>query len=81
MKSLSSMRRSLKKIAIEQDRVIIKDNRRDRIAELMIRNWELQCLLDEKKTDCIHIGFDIHPPKYMRCLRRKKEGIIKSRPQ
>ena len=38
MKSLSSMRRSLKKIAIEQDRVIIRDNRRDRIAEVMIRN-------------------------------------------
>jgi hypothetical protein len=32
------MRRSLKKIAIEQDRVIIRDNRRDRIAEVMIRN-------------------------------------------
>ena len=80
MKSLSSMRRSLKKIAIEQDRVIIKDNRRDRIAELMIRNRELQCLLDEKKTDGIHIGFVYTPPEVYAMLK-KKEGIIKSRPQ
>src|SRR3712207_3613980 len=38
----------LEKIAIEQDRVIIKDNKRNRIAEVMVRNQELQCLLDEK---------------------------------
>ena len=74
------MRRSLKKIAIEQDRVIIKDNRRDRIAELMIRNRELQCLLDEKKTDGIHIGFVYTPPEVYAMLK-KKEGIIKSRSQ
>ena len=80
MKSLSSMRRSLKKIAIEQDRVIIRDNRRDRIAEVMIRNLELQCLLDEKKTYCIHIGFVYGLPEVYAVLE-KKEGIIKSRPQ
>ena len=68
----------LEKIAIEQDRVIIKDNKRDRIAEVMIRNQELQCLLDEK-TDCIHIGFVYALPEVYAVLQKKK-GIIKSRP-
>ena len=78
MKPLSSMRRSLKKIAIEQDRVIIKDNKRNRIAEVMIRNQELQCLLDET-ADCIHIGFVYALPEVYAVLQKKK-GIIKSRP-
>jgi hypothetical protein len=68
------MRRSLKKIAIEQDRVIIKDNRRDRIAELMIKNRELQYLLDEKKTFVAYIlDLYMHSPTYVQCLRRRKE--------
>src|SRR2546423_943361 len=46
----------LEKIAIEFDRVIVRDNKRNRIADIMIRNGELQCLLDER-DDCIHIGF------------------------
>jgi hypothetical protein len=67
------MRRSLKKIAIEQDGVIIRNNRRNRIAEVRIRNWELQCLLDEK-TDCIYIlDLYTHSPKYNRCLARRNE--------
>ncbi len=68
----------LEKIAIEQDRVIIKDNKRNRIAEVMIRNQELQCLLDEK-ADCIHIGFVYALPEVYAVLQKKK-GIIKSRP-
>ena len=70
----------LEKIAIEQDRVIIKDNKRDRIAEVMVRNGELQCLLDEKKTDCIHIGFVYALPEVYAVLEKKKQ-IISSKPQ
>lgn len=62
----------LEKFAIEHDRVIIKDNKRDRIAEVMVRNGELQCLLDEK-TDCIHIGFVYSLPEIYTVL--KKKGI------
>jgi hypothetical protein len=60
----------LEKFAIEQDRVIIKDNKRDRIAEVMVRNGELQCLLDEK-TDCIHIGFVYSLPEIYTVLKKK----------
>jgi hypothetical protein len=65
----------LEKIAIEQDRVIIKDNKRDRIAEVMVRNGELQCLLDEKKTDCIHIGFVYSLPEIYTVFEKKKSII------
>jgi hypothetical protein len=70
----------LEKIAIEQDRVIIKDNKRDRIAEVMVRNGELQCLLDEKKTDCIHIGFVYALPEVYAVLEKKKQ-IVNPGPQ
>lgn len=46
----------IEKISVDQDRIILKDNKINRIVEILSRNGELQCLLDEK-TDCIHIGY------------------------
>jgi hypothetical protein len=62
----------IEKIAIENDRVILKDNKRDRIAEVMIKDGQLQCLLDEK-TDCLHIGFVYALPEIYEVL--EKSGI------
>ncbi len=39
-----------------QNRVVLKDNKRNRIAEVMLKEGELQCLLDER-GDCVHVGF------------------------
>lgn len=38
----------MEKISIDSDRVLIKDNKRNRIAEVILRNGELCCLLYEK---------------------------------
>ncbi|HEY6885029.1 MAG TPA: hypothetical protein VI278_13430 [Nitrososphaeraceae archaeon] len=46
----------IEKIAIDQNRVILKDNKKNRIAEILLKNGELQCLLDER-SDCVHVGF------------------------
>jgi hypothetical protein len=46
----------MEKISIDSDRVLIKDNKKNRIAEVILRNGELRCLLDEK-IDYVHIGF------------------------
>src|SRR5207248_11234699 len=46
----------IEKIAVDQNRVILKDNKKNRIAEVLLKNEELQCLLDER-SDCVHIGF------------------------
>ncbi|HEY7569785.1 MAG TPA: hypothetical protein VH796_00325 [Nitrososphaeraceae archaeon] len=52
----------MEKVSIDQDRILIKDNKRNRIAEILLKDGELQCLLDEK-TDCIHIGFVYSVPE------------------
>ena len=46
----------MEKLSIDQNRVVLKDNKRNRIAEVMLKEGELQCLLDEK-SDCAHVGF------------------------
>lgn len=46
----------MEKLSIDQNRVIVRDNKRNRIAEVMLKEGELQCLLDEK-SDCVHVGF------------------------
>src|SRR5919197_6113506 len=46
----------MEKLSIGQNRVVLKDNKRNRIAEVMLKEGELQCLLDER-ADCVHIGF------------------------
>ncbi len=45
----------IQKIAIDQNRVILKDNKCNRIVEVLLKDQELQCLLDEK-SDCVHVG-------------------------
>ena len=46
----------IEKVSIDQNRVVLKDNKRNRIAEILLKEGELQCLLDER-SDCIHVGF------------------------
>ena len=46
----------IEKLSIDQNRVVLKDNKRNRIAEVMLKEGELQCLLDER-ADCVHVGF------------------------
>jgi hypothetical protein len=37
----------MEKLSIDQNRVVIQDNKRNRIAEVLLREGELQCLLPE----------------------------------
>ena len=46
----------MEKLSIDQNRVVLKDNKRNRIAEVLLKEGELQCLLDER-SDCVHVGF------------------------
>ena len=46
----------MEKLSIDQNRVVLKDNKRNRIAEVILKEDELQCLLDEK-SECVHVGF------------------------
>ena len=57
----------IEKIAIDQDRVILKDNKRNRIVEVLLKNGELQCFLDERQ-DCVHVGFVYSLPELYRII-------------
>jgi hypothetical protein len=46
----------MEKIAIDQNRVILKDNKRNRIVEVLLKGGELQYLLDERPV-CVYMGF------------------------
>jgi predicted CopG family antitoxin len=52
----------MEKIDIDQNRVTLKDNKRNRIAEVLLKDGELQCLLDER-PDCVHVGFAYSLPE------------------
>jgi hypothetical protein len=67
----------MEKISIDSDRVLIKDNKRNRIAEFILRNGELRCLLDEK-IDYVHIEFVYSLPEVYIVLNNKRMKAPKS---
>ena len=60
----------LEKISVDDDRVIIKDNIKNRIAEVTIQRGELFCQLCEEK-DCVNIGFVFSLPDVYEVLNSK----------
>jgi hypothetical protein len=69
----------LGKLAVEPDRVFIKDNKRNEIAELVLKDGELYCNLDEG-FNCVHIGFAWAIPEVYKVmgLHGKKKPKIES---
>jgi hypothetical protein len=61
----------MEKILIDHNSVIIKDNKRNRIAEITLRDNELQCLLDDR-NDCVHVGFVYSLPELYFMLTPKE---------
>ena len=60
----------LEKISIDEDRVVLKDNLKNRIAEVAVQRGELYCMLCEEK-DCVHIGFVWSLPDVYEVLNAK----------
>ena len=60
----------LEKVSVDDDRVIIKDNIKNRIAEVTIQRGELFCQLCEEKN-CFHIGFVFSLPDVYEVLNSK----------
>ena len=60
----------LEKVSIDADRIILKDNIKNRIAEVAIQNNELYCQLCEEK-DCVHIGYVFGLPDDYEVLNSK----------
>ena len=62
----------LEEVATYDDRVVVKDNKDDRIADVVIRNGELYCQLCED-SNCVHVGFVYALPKVYSTL--SKHGV------
>jgi len=60
----------LEKISVDGDRVILKDNIKNRIAEVAIQKGEIFCQLCEEK-DCVHVGFVFSLPDVYEVLNAR----------
>lgn len=60
----------LEKISVDDNRVVIKDNIKNRIAEVAIQNGELYCMFCEEK-DCVHVGFVFSLPDVYEVLNAR----------
>lgn len=60
----------LEKIAVDDDRVILKDNIKNRIVEISFPKGEPYCLLCEEKS-CVHVGFAFSLPDVYEVLNRR----------
>ena len=60
----------IEKISVDDDRVILKDNIKNRIAEVAVQKGELFCQLCEEKN-CVHIGFVFSLPDVYEILNSR----------
>ena len=60
----------IEKISIDDDRVVLKDNIKNRIAEVAIQKGELFCQLCDEK-DCVHVGFVFSLPDVYEVLNAR----------
>ena len=66
----------LEKVSVDADRIILKDNIKNRIAEVAIQNGELYCQLCEEKN-CVHVGYVFGLPDVYEVLNAKGIKQIK----
>ena len=60
----------IEEISVDGERVILKDNIKNRIAEVIIREGELYCQLCEE-SDCVHVGYVFSIPTVYEALDSK----------
>ena len=60
----------IEKISIDDDRVVLKDNIKNRIAEVAVQKGELFCQLCDEK-DCVHVGYVFSLPDVYEVLNAR----------
>ena len=61
----------LQKVGMQDNSIMIKDNKLGRIAEVQVRGKDIFCMLDEKK-DCVHVGYACAIPEVYRIMSERK---------
>jgi hypothetical protein len=66
----------LEEYGVERDRIYIKDNQRDVVAELRFKdNSDLYCDCDGSKN-CVHIGYALSLPAVQRIVHERRNGAV-----
>ena len=60
----------IEQVAMDDDRIVLKDNIRNRISEVAIQRGELFCMLCDEKN-CVHVGFVFSLPNVYKILDAK----------
>ena len=60
----------MQKIGLEDNSIMIKDNKIGRIVEVQVHGKDLICMLDERK-DCVHVGYAYAIPEVYRLMSER----------
>ena len=60
----------IKKISVDQDRIVLLDEMKNRIVEVTFQEGALFCQLCEEK-DCLHVGYALAQPEIYEALTAK----------
>jgi hypothetical protein len=61
----------MQKVGLQDNSIMVKDNKLGRIVEVQVHGKDLICMFDEKK-DCVHVGFAMAVPEVYRILSERK---------
>src|SRR5579875_620209 len=61
----------MQKIGLQDNSIMIKDNKIGRIVEVQVHGKDLLCMLDERK-DCVHVGFACAIPEVYRLMAERR---------
>src|SRR5579863_10156170 len=61
----------MQKVGLQDNSIMIKDNKIGRIIEVQVHGKDLICMFDEKK-DCVHVGFSMAIPEVYRVMSERK---------
>jgi hypothetical protein len=61
----------MQKVGMQDNSIMIKDNKLGRIVEVQVHGRDLICMLDEKK-DCVHVGYACAIPEVYRIMSERK---------
>ena len=68
--NLSLQAPMMQKIGLQDNSIMIKDNKIGRIVEVQVHGKDLICMLDERK-DCVHVGYAYAIPEVYRLMSER----------
>jgi len=68
--NLSLQAPMMQKIGLQDNSIMIKDNKIGRIVEVQVHGKDLICMLDERK-DCVHVGYAYAIPEVYRIMSER----------